>query len=134
MKKKNVSTSKRSEKTLSVIKNVKVKLTPLSPDTIRRYLESSADRNCSSTNSGSKNKTVLKVRESGIKIPMTITVKSIISKPTVSPITYNLRKNKKPEEEEKRLLKSVRLLLSLVPQYEKTSYGHSQKRLEKIRH
>lgn len=47
MKNKNVSTSERSEKTLSVIKNVKVKLTPLSPDTIRRYLESSADRNCS---------------------------------------------------------------------------------------
>lgn len=103
MKVKKALTSRIDEKKLS--KDLCVKLTRLSKETIRRYLISSFDPNCM-LYLNIKDGKVLKVQHSGTKIPMTITVNSTISKPDESANTYNLRKvKKKEEEEEKKALK-----------------------------
>lgn len=82
------------------IKNVNVKLIRLSQGTIQKYMENSDDLNCN-LYLNIKDGKVLKVKEAGTKIAMTITVNSIISKPPKNE-AYSLREKKEPEEDEKK--------------------------------
>lgn len=96
MKVKQKSTSKRGETPLG-IKYPRVNLTRLSQGTIRKYTENVVDCNLYLNIKEGK---VVAVRDSGTKIPMTITVKSIISKPPKNRSKYNLRATEKATEKE----------------------------------
>lgn len=99
-------TSKQSQKSKEIfgIKNVKVKLNRLSQSTIQKYLENSNDRNCD-LYLNIKDGKVVKIKEAGLKIAMTITVNSIIPKPPENN-SYSLRAKKNPKEDEKKPAKA----------------------------
>lgn len=81
-------------------KNIKIKLTRLSLNTINKYKESSAELNCQ-LYLHIKDGKVLQFKDAGTKIPMTITVNAIIPTSASQSRPYSLR-TKIPKKEEKK--------------------------------
>lgn len=96
--------TKQSEKSLFGVKGVSVRLTRLSQETIQKYMNIPAENNCN-IYLNIKDGRVMKVKQSGIKIPITITVKATIPESAEKLNTYRLRERKKTEEEGKKHVK-----------------------------